>query len=349
MKDNPIDGLFDSLVRNAIDFLQKSVQEIEKQPKYSVIHFYMALELFLKARLFREHWALVVSKTDKATLQTFLTGDFNSVTMDECLLRLANITNESLMQHEHDCFKTIRDHRNKLVHFFHSDYRPPIDEKILAQIVSEQCKAWFYLHRLLTTKWESHFTPYLRKIAKLHTAILKNRHFLESKFTALTPEIEALKKKGVAFEVCGVCGFKAAQINKQREPLFLRKCLVCDWRTSFLVVACPQCGKSVTCEGEGGGECSSCENSIGLDDLLNILGPRQDPREDNNIARCSECENFEPSVIPFGDGEYLCLNCLTLHDNAGQCGWCGELITGDTSDTSIFGCFWCPGPDFDKD
>jgi hypothetical protein len=140
MKNNPVAGLFDSLVRNAIDFLQKSVQEIEKQPKYSVIHFYMALELFLKARLFREHWALVVSKTDKATLQTFQTGDSNSVSMDECLLRLANITNESLMQHEHDCFKTIRDHRNKLVHFFHSDYRPPIDEKFSRKLFQNSAR-----------------------------------------------------------------------------------------------------------------------------------------------------------------------------------------------------------------
>ena len=64
------DELFDSLVENAIDFLQMSVQELEKRPKYSVIHFAMSVELFLKARLLREHWSLVVSKIEKASLQT---------------------------------------------------------------------------------------------------------------------------------------------------------------------------------------------------------------------------------------------------------------------------------------
>ncbi|MGA3143781.1 MAG: hypothetical protein ABSF10_12295 [Verrucomicrobiota bacterium] len=344
-KPEPGAALFDSLVRNAIDFLQKSVQELEKHPKYSVIHFYMALELFLKARLLREHWALVVSKVEKASLQAFQSGDFNSVTIDECLQRLANIANESLLTHEHDCFRTIRDHRNKLVHFFHPDYQPPIDKNILAQIVSEQCKAWFYLHRLLTSKWEIHFANYHKQIAGLQKLIRHNQHFLMSKFNALAPEIEADKKKGISFVTCHVCGYESARIEKLHDPLFERSCLVCDWRSYFLKIPCPQCGKPVTVESEGGGECEECETTIDLDYLLEKLGPYQHPKEESSIARCSECENFEPSVIPFGEHEYLCLNCLTLHDEVGQCGWCGELITGDTSETSIWGCFWCPGPD----
>jgi hypothetical protein len=93
------DVFFDSLVRNAIDFLQMSVKELEKQPKYSVIHFAMSVELFLKARLLREHWSLVVSKIEKASLQAFRNGEFVSVTMDECLQRLGNIANDSLLTH----------------------------------------------------------------------------------------------------------------------------------------------------------------------------------------------------------------------------------------------------------
>ncbi len=81
------DEFFDSLVCNAIDFLEMSVQEIEKRPKYSVIHFATSVELFLKARLLREHWSLVVAKIEKASIQTFRNGEFVSVTMDECLAR----------------------------------------------------------------------------------------------------------------------------------------------------------------------------------------------------------------------------------------------------------------------
>lgn len=50
------DAFSDSLVRNAIEFLQRSMKELENQPKYAVIDFCTALELFLKARLLKEHW-----------------------------------------------------------------------------------------------------------------------------------------------------------------------------------------------------------------------------------------------------------------------------------------------------
>lgn len=329
-KLQPTKDLFDSLARNAIDFLRKSVLELQKHPKYSVIHFYMALELFLKARLLLEHWALVVSKVEKSSIQSFEGGDFISVSLDECLQRLENIAGESLLKHEHECFRTIRDHRNKLVHFFHPNYQPPIGKKILAQIVSEQSKAWFYLHRLLTSKWGSHFIRYRKQIAALQKLVRRNQHFLSSKIRAITPEIEADQKRGISFVVCSACGYESARIDKIDDPLFERKCLVCDWSSHFLKIRCPKCGAPVTIESEEGGECVNCETTIGMQYLLEKLGPRSDPKEESSIARCCECENFQPSVIPFGEDEYLCLNCLTLHAEVGQCGWCGELITGDT-------------------
>ena len=50
------DKLFESIVENTIDFLHQSVEELETFPKYSVIHFWSAVELFFKARLLKEHW-----------------------------------------------------------------------------------------------------------------------------------------------------------------------------------------------------------------------------------------------------------------------------------------------------
>ena len=52
------DEMFKSLVENALDFLFKAVSEINDNPKYSVIHFYAAVELFVKARLMKEHCKL---------------------------------------------------------------------------------------------------------------------------------------------------------------------------------------------------------------------------------------------------------------------------------------------------
>ena len=41
---------FRSLVENALDFLNKAIGELKDGPKYSVIHFYAAVELFHGAR-----------------------------------------------------------------------------------------------------------------------------------------------------------------------------------------------------------------------------------------------------------------------------------------------------------
>lgn len=61
-----------SIAESAMDFLKRAVDEIEKHPKYSVIHFATAVELILKARLMHEHWALVVEKTSDADVERFL-------------------------------------------------------------------------------------------------------------------------------------------------------------------------------------------------------------------------------------------------------------------------------------
>ena len=342
------DELFDSLVLNAFDFLERAVRELEKSPKYSVIHFFNSIELFLKARLLREHWSLVVSKTEKANLEALRKGDFQSVAFDDCLNRLRNVANEPIASHEEQAFRELRDHRNKLVHFFHPKYMAGTDAMLLAEAVSEQCKAWFYLHRLITTRWHPHFATYARKIARLNKLVCRNRQFLRSKFGALEPEIREAKKCGGNIEKCAACGFDAARTTEISESLFERKCLICNCASHFLEIKCPTCGGMITIVPDEGGECAQCEFGVDLDYLLSELSPDEDPKEARLVAYCSSCEYHDPTAIPFGD-EYLCLQCLELHTSAGQCGWCGDLITGDTSGTSVWGCFRCPGPDLDRD
>jgi len=77
------DDIFSSLTLNAFDFLGRGIEEFDKAPKYSVIHFCAAVEMLLKARLMKEHWSLIVSRPDQAKLHSFIAGDFTSVTMNE--------------------------------------------------------------------------------------------------------------------------------------------------------------------------------------------------------------------------------------------------------------------------
>jgi hypothetical protein len=335
--------LFKSLVENGIDFLKKSVADIKKSPKYSVINFCSAVEIFLKARLIREHWSLILSKPELADVIKFKAGDFVSVSMDEAIRRLNNICNEKLSHEAEDAFRAARNHRNKLVHFFHPGYAKA-SESSLQAIVAEVCRGWFYLHELLTNEWSNQFKKYRKQIDRLDKKMHELRQFLRAKFEALKLEIVTETNSGCEFEKCAVCGFEAARIDEVGEPLFGSKCKVCDTENRFLFIECPQCKDRIRIEDMGEGECAKCGFEVDIDCLVDTLGEFQDPKEPSTHAYCSECERADaPTAIPYGDG-YLCLSCLTEHESADNCGFCNELCTGiDPVTTSGFGCVVCEG------
>lgn len=106
---------FGKLVENAFDFLDKARREFESEPRYSIIHFYAALELFLKARLLHEHWTLILTKPETADLLKFQKGDFHSVSLAETQKRLTSIIQQGLTNDEFSCFRDLGDHRNRII------------------------------------------------------------------------------------------------------------------------------------------------------------------------------------------------------------------------------------------
>jgi hypothetical protein len=335
--------LFKSLAENGIDFLKKSVADIKKSPKYSVINFCSAVEIFLKARLIREHWSLILVKPELADAIKFRAGDFISVSMEEAIRRLDNICNEKISLETREAFKATRNHRNKLVHFFHPGYANASRTNI-EQIVAEVCRAWFYLHQLLTNQWSDHFGAYHEQVGKLDIKMHQLRQFLKAKFQALEPKIRIETASGYQFEKCEVCTFMAARIDEIWEPLYESKCKVCNAEKRFLFFDCPRCKQHISVEDMGEGECVKCRFEVDINYLLDTFGELQDPKELSTHAYCSECERMDtPTAVPYRDG-YLCLSCLTEHDRADNCGFCNELCTGiDPIETSGFGCVVCEG------
>ena len=151
----------DSLIINAIDFLKKSIAELKVSPKYSVINFCSAIELFLKSRLLIEHWSLIISKPERANFTNFISGNFHSTSMQETIIRLKNIIGEDIGKKAQNKFNIVRNHRNQLIHFFEKNFTEKPDGKILEKIISEQYSAWFFLYSLLTQKWRIFFEDYL--------------------------------------------------------------------------------------------------------------------------------------------------------------------------------------------
>jgi hypothetical protein len=338
--------IFDSTVKNSLDFLQHSINEIEAYPKYSLIHFFSAVEIIFKARLMVEHWSLVFENPAEANLTKFLAGDFRSVTILGAMDRLGNIAKIVFSDNESNVFKVIQDHRNKLIHFYHPEIVDGGNPEAIQKAISEECKGWFYLYPLLTRKWKVEFIDYQEQIEALHQQMKHNRQYLAVKYERLKPDIEKGIKRGINFSECYYCGFVAAKEKTLDDILTEAICLVCENEVKFIRLPCPNCGKSIIVFDMGEGECDDCGYIIDIEYLIHKFGTNQDPKDEfyePTHAYCSNCERVDIStVIPVGDN-YLCLNCFAMFDVISDCEWCNERIAGHLEDSYLSGCPLCEG------
>jgi hypothetical protein len=293
----------------------------------------------------REHWTLIVSKPENANVSKLAEGNFRSVGMDEAITRLRDVADEPISRGEEKCFYTLRQHRNKLVHFYHEQYvSAPPDKKAIEEVVIEQCKAWFYLHRLLTGRWAVHFKPYAKAFEAIDKKMRANRHFLKAKYQAIEPDLKSEISTGVAFYACYSCGFTASRVDEIGEPLYEATCRVCGTARKYLQVECPECHETIDVHDLGQADCPNEDFEVTLDWLLEKYGPGEDPKEESAVAYCSDCELTDPSAIPFGgDGRYLCLSCLGQHESADECEWCSALNANLKEDSYLGGCAVCSG------
>lgn len=329
------------LILNALDFLRKAISGFTTEPKYSVINFYAAVELVLKARLLEEHWTLVVAK--QTTRRQFEDGDFISVTFEDGVKRLRDVVGASLSDDAFRSFDAIRKHRNKMVHFFHSGAFSPAE---LQGIAAEQLRAWYYLNQLLTVAWRRIFEPYGAEIEAIEKSLRGHRDYLQVKFTDLAGQLKELRGDGKIIARCKTCEFESATVEELSQDLFQSKCLVCGARHRWVVVACPACEAKVEFEGDGEPfKCPKCDETEEPQELAEQLNEEFHKPDEASLAltpaNCSECEGYH-TVIEHS-GRYLCVNCLDVNDELQQCEWCSEYSTGDMADSYLTGCGICEG------
>lgn len=348
--------IFDSLVHNAIDFLEHSISEFEESPKFSIINFCTAVELFLKARLMYEHWTLIYEDPKDAKFDSFLQGDFKSVSIESSIKRLKYVVDLKITKEEENSFNKIRNHRNQLVHFFNDSYIDKSKEAEIEAIAQEECKGWFYLSQILKQRWKDEFSNYISEVERLDRLMSGIRVFLKAKYEALLPQLELEQKRGVVFYPCFVCNCLSLDIAVNTEILkpdrylsTASSCRVCNSRSwdKNLKFSCSNCNDGlVTIYDLGEGECENCHHAVDLNYLLEKYSKPEYNGSGEfhmNRAYCDFCEETEqPTVVPFGD-VWLCLSCLEIHDNVGSCGYCNETVTGDLEDSFLLGCLLCEG------
>lgn len=341
--------LFRRLTNNGLDFLARSIEEFNKYPKYSVIHFHAAVELFLKARLMAEHWSLVVGKRQEPDWDKFESGEFISVSLDEAADRLDKVVRNGLTNQELKAFRDVTKHRNKMVHFFHEAHTAEESEKLQRAIAREQLTAWYLLHRLLTTRWDDVFAPWAAQIAAIDSELRKLHDFLKVVFDHIKPDIQARIKVGEIFDDCPSCGFEARWNDSDLKTVYEAECLVCGLTDRVLRVECPDCGNIVTFVNEGRGECESCGKSFEPEDVADILvdsgGAHIAAMEGDyswGFGNCSDCDGYH-TVVRTEDDNYVCASCFGVFEQVGECGWCNEFNTGDMEDSFYTGCNFCDG------
>jgi len=111
-------GLFE----NGLDFILSSTNHLsnnitKEDIKYGILHLSSGIELVLKYRLSKEHWSLLFQDIDKASIESFESGDFKSVDLESCLNRLNKISSIIIQDEECNNLKLFRKKRNKFEHF----------------------------------------------------------------------------------------------------------------------------------------------------------------------------------------------------------------------------------------
>jgi hypothetical protein len=335
---------FNLVVENAFDFFRKSLEEFDKEPKYSVIHFHAAVELIMKARLLWDHWTLIITRPDTANLNNFRSGNFQSVSIKDAKIRLESIIQDGLTRNEYDCFIRLSDHRNRMVHFYHPGNIGNKSE--LEKIVAEQCLAWYYISKIFE-RWNKQFQQYRKEIDKIDKAMHAHRDFLKAKFGALTYEIKKRKGHGVSFSTCPSCGFKSFGEDAGNAPILNYECIVCNAQVTGLTIDCPKCGEKNKLIGEPWQRCHKCAHKIDENDIKTFFTKDllydKDDLDKQKFAHCCECDGFETVVDV--NGIWICSTCFTQYkpEEVRECEWCNSLSTGNLDNSYYHGCVECEG------
>ena len=338
-----------ALINNGLEFLDKAREELEaSKPKFSVVSFWTAVEILLKVPLVHEHWTLVCTGK-KIVRSKYLTGDFQSVTYDETCTRLGDILEKPLPKETMAVFDKIRQHRNRVVHFFHPSFGD--DEQHLIQ--KEQADAWFALNRLMRDEWQSIFgarNSNRWKLAHGETRLLRGSEFYAAvRLRQVKEELDSLAKSGTEIAICDTCKQKAVVTQSQttgseERTLLITRCRVCTIQSRHIVFSCPNCDERQSLpEGDEPFTCESCSETIDRMELLDEETFRSVDEQMFSIlpAGCTNCM-VRDSICKHGEG-YLCTHCFSYYKDLHSCGYCNLFSDNVPELSHIRGCDFCNG------
>lgn len=336
----------EGLLNNGMEFLRKAQEEFATSPTHSIVSFWTAVEILLKVPLAHEHWSLVCSGK-RIVRKKYMSGDFQSISFQEACERLSDVLEKPLPQDTLKAFDKIRQHRNRVVHFYHDGYSDEAKAKLLA----EQADAWFALNRLMREDWKPLFEGALGGYLAIQETdlLIKNQYYSDIKYSQIKPVLDAHLSNGVELFDCSECEKKAALVTVVSEvnniTVRYLACLVCSSSSvKSAEVKCPECGEINYVSDWPGMDfkCTECDLAIKRYDLFDTSSTsKPDIAGLGTPAGCCVCDARD-TVCEFGDN-YICSACLTVHDDIHQCFHCGYHSTDVPEYSYSTGCKFCEG------
>lgn len=291
-----------SLLENALDYIISAQTYIlSKNPrdlKYAVLHLSAAVELILKKRLQDEHWSLVFEDINTANVTNYESGDFISVNLKTCILRLSGVCNVIMPEKDKEIISSFRKKRNRLEHFGVTDSVEAITSSA-AEVLSILLD--FIKMHLETSKFsitEKHALSIIRK------DLCRFELLVDKRMKKISSQLKKAEKK---FNIlsCPSC-LQNALVVGDDDPT----CIFCHYS-----------GKPKTVAVEW------IETILGIDYYL-----AKKDGTDYPLHTCCDCGyDSLVKVGPTGDSsiadQYVCFNCgqkWSLSD-IGECQRCNEL------------------------
>ena len=298
----PADAIKLSLLENGLDFIRSGLKcitanESKFDLKYAVLHISAGIELVLKDRLMREDWRLVFADETQADENKLRSGNFQSVSLWECLKRL-----------DHHCpvsapakkpLEKFKNLRNRIEHFAMNHSQAALEASVavvLSQLLDFIIEA--YEENDLTAE-ESELMQEIRaKLGEFHI-------FATTRLALIQPVLDEHK---------GEHGF-----GKVVEcPSCLQETLMADCD-----VLCAFCGYVAS-------DTEAAELHI-----ANTYGtPYFDPKEDDleYLHRCPNCENIALVYEPgYTETNGICFSCgnKPAPGSLEPCDQCHEMTVPD--------------------
>ncbi len=338
--------LLDDVIKNGMDFLKHGIEQFDEKPKYSVINFCAGIELILKAILMAEHWSLIVD--GEPNYKSFLSGNFKSISFKNLLPRINDVTKGKIISKEAlNCFNSLAEHRNRMIHFSHEAITKESTEKIKEAIAIKQSNAWLELKSIIDKKCNVLFSLYNDDFKKLDWEIKKYKKYIEAAFNRIKPEIDKKIHDGITFKDCPRCQFQSSEEIQLTDDLYCYKCLICFFSDFKIKTECLNCENSIEIDKHNINDlyCHYCGRKINLVKIFETLdtNPQIFHDDDNIQINCAICMSSS-SVIQHHK-YFICTKCLYVDTNIQQCEWCNESQLGgeDLEFSHYEGCEFCEG------